>query len=208
MNLFKPRANIDKSGRHLRPARPCRTVKQQRQIILDGQGLGMDKLAVAANPPVVGEMAILQALTHGVPSKDKRFKSQNFAVGIKIYLDPSAKAAFIKQDCFLWQPEKCATVLRGQLNIHAGDISIAAAIGALGCLCCHHDPAGICHRTILIGIAASNAARRIDQHHLLRGSVTARQQRLCCTGLINYYRRRLQPIAETCRFTSKSHQTI
>ena len=76
------------------------------------------------------------------------------------------------------------TIDIGRDPLHAGDLSRAAAIGAFGRLCGDAYCAGLCRASIVVAIAAGNAAGRVHKNDFLRWTVALRQQGLGRAALI------------------------
>ena len=144
----------------------------------------MDKPAFDADTPLICEMAGLKCLAHRMPPEDKGFKDKAFAGSVEIDLDPSCKAAAVKQDGFLWQPVKGRASARGKSHIDAGNVVSAAAIGALGSLGGHNHLAGGGLALIVVAVAAGDAAGGVHQNGLMRAAVGAGKQCFRGTALV------------------------
>jgi hypothetical protein len=84
-------------------------------VAREAQRLGVDEAALAADAPVVGEMAARHGLAHGGAAEDQGLEQRQAGVRGHVGVEAALQAACVEQDRLLGEPVEgraCARVRR------------------------------------------------------------------------------------------------
>src|SRR4051794_31725001 len=153
----RDRAAAGRRGRRGEPAGD-RTVEPQ--------GLGEDELAAAADPPTVGDLAVVDRLSHGGAAEHECLGHEKRGALLHVDIDAARQAGAVEQDRLLWQPAQPRATRQRELDGDGrrgseGAIDFSRRRGA------DHEPPPLLPRDRDVeAVPARHAARGIHQNGL------------------------------------------